>query len=201
MALALVILIASGAAGFFYVLQPFSILGLVVYAGGLLMACGVLWPICAVLDNGPPFEGQGLPCGVEAESLGYAQCEIVPPTKTLRRRERLKQQVFDFDGMTALRERDSIDGAWLVAEASLTVIETVRAACRASAPEHAKMDRWFEIVFALNIARHANDEKAEVRRSQVAEAFGVSEEQIRQIDQGRYNPLNRIIAQIDPAEL
>ena len=103
--------------------------------------------------------------------------------------------------MLALRALDTIDGAWLVAEASLEVIETVRVAGRAAAPENVRMERWFEIVLALNAARHAKDDKAEVRRSQVAEEFGVSEEQTRQIDQGRYSPLNRIIALIDPGEL
>lgn len=198
---AFVILIGSGAAGLWYALQPFAWIGLGFYAAGLLAACFVLWPICAVLDNsfkGKTSEPELKP--VEAVSTP-TQCELKAPAKVVRRRARASQQTFDFDGMLALRALDSIDGAWLVAEASLEVIETVRDACRAAAPENVRMERWFEIVLALNAARHANDDKAEVRRSQVAEEFGVSEEQTRQIDQGRYSPLNRIIALIDPGEL
>lgn len=200
LAFAVVILIVSGAAGLWYVLGFSGIAGLVLYSSGLLVACFALWPVSAILDarSEPNVSNDK---GSKEELPSSVQYEMTQPAKTVRRRSRATQQAFDFDGMSALRSRDSIDGAWLVAEASLEVVETVRAACRAAAPEHGRLDRWFEIVLALNAARHSRDEKAEVRRTEVAKANGVSEEQAKQIDQGRYGPLNRMIAQLDPAEL
>ena len=196
-----IVLIATGAAGLWYVLAPSGLEGLFLYALGLITACALVWPISASLDLERDREHAASQQDVEVAAARPAQCEIVPPRKTVRRRSRTNQKAFDFDGMAALRARENIDGAWLVAEASLEVIEIVRAACRASSPQNARMDRWFEIVLALNTARHAKDEKAEVRRTQVAKTYGVSEEQARQIDQGRYTPLNKVIAQINPSEL
>lgn len=201
LAFAFVVLIASGAAGLWYALEPSGLVGLIGYIAGLIMACTALWPISAGLGDGGI---QVLAADVqscEEDPPTEVQCEVAPPPQAVRRRFKLKQHVFDFDGMAALRKRIAIDGAWLVSEASLEVIETVYAACRAVEPENTRMDRWFEIVMALNAARHARDEKAEVRRSQVAATHGVSEEQTRQIDQGRYGPLNRIISRVDPSEL
>jgi len=201
LAFAVIILIISGAAGLWYVLGSSGVTGLILYASGLLIACIALGPVSDTLDaESSPTHLSNSPRSRE-ERPSAVQCETTQPAKTVRRRTRATQQAFDFDGMNALRARDSIDGAWLVAEASLQVIEAVRAACRAAAPGHGRLDRWFEIVLALNTARHAKDEKAEVRRTQVAKIHGVSEEQARQIDQGRYGPLNRIIAQIDPSDL
>lgn len=201
LAFAVIILIISGAAGLWYVLGSSGVTGLILYAAGLLIACFALWPISAALDNQSASRRLLKETESHDERPSSVQCEMAPPVKTVRRRTRVTQQAFDFDGMDALRARDSIDGAWLVAEASLEVIETVRAACRAAAPEHGRLERWFEIVLALNAARHTRDEKAEVRRIEVAKANGVSEEQAKQIDQGRYGPLNHMIAQLDPAEL
>ena len=201
LAFAFAILIVSGAAGLWYVLGFSGIVGLILYTSGLLIACFALWPVSALLDAGASPKHLSCKPGSQDEVRSAVQCEIAQPVKTVRRRVKPKQSAFDFDGMKALRARDSIDGAWLVAEASLQVIEAVRAACRTAAPEHGRLERWFEIVLALNTARHAKDEKAEVRRTQIAKTHGVSEEQTRQIDQGRYGPLNRMIAKIDPSAL
>ncbi|MEO1018219.1 MAG: hypothetical protein AAFY56_11070 [Pseudomonadota bacterium] len=201
LALAFVTLIASGAAGLWYALEPSGFVGLIGYIAGLLIACSALWPISAGLSDRGIRDPASAKQSYEEELPTEVQCEVAPPPKVVRRRPKPNQSVFDFDGMGALRARDSIDGVWLVSEATLEVIETVRAACRAAAPENGRMDRWFEIVVALNTARHTRDEKAEARRTQIAMTHGVSEEQTRQIDQGRYGPLNRIIAQIDPSEL
>ena len=201
LAFALIILVASGAAGFWYAAHPSGWGGLAIYAAGLMIAVFALSPVCAALDTRNDRKQANAVNETEADNSSRAQCEISQPSKALRRRPRLKQHAFDFDGMAALSARNSVDGAWLVAEASLAAIKTVREACRVAAPENGRIDRWFEIVLALNAARHASDEKAEVRRAEVAEDHGVSEEQTRQIDQGRYRPLNRILEQIDPADI
>ena len=115
------------------------------------------------------------------------------------------QHVLDLDGMNALRAMHSIGGDWLIEEATDIAVNAVRASCLARLSpddlEHARIQRWFEIVLALKGADKKALPKAELRRSYVAQEMGVSEEQIRQIDQGRYLPLNKVLAKVNPKVL
>ena len=67
--------------------------------------------------------------------------------------------------------------------------------------EIARIDRWLDIADCLKSSKCQALSKAELRRSFAAEQCGVSKEQVRQIDQGRYVPLNKILNQLDPQTL
>lgn len=117
----------------------------------------------------------------------------------------LIQQSLDFDGMDALRAMDEISGQWFVCDASEHAAEVIRTACL-DAVEGGETDleragRWFDIAECLRSRACRSLPKAELRRSFVAERVGVSKEQVRQIDQGRYAPLNRMLAELDPKSL
>jgi hypothetical protein len=115
------------------------------------------------------------------------------------------QHVLDLDGMNALRAMRSITGNWLVESATVFAVNAVRASCLArldpDESEYVRVQRWFDIVVALKGADKLVLPKAELRRASVAREMGVSEEQIRQIDQGRYQPLNKVLARVDPKSL
>lgn len=114
----------------------------------------------------------------------------------------LIQQSLDFDGMDALRALEEVSGQWLVCDASETAAEIIRTACletvEGGETELERVGRWFDIAGCLRSQECQSLPKAELRRSFVAERVGVSKEQVRQIDQGRYAPLNRMLAELDP---
>ena len=115
------------------------------------------------------------------------------------------QQSLDFDGTGALKALDHVTGHWLVTDASDPAARIVRGACLAHVEggdaELARVDRWFDIADSLRSRACRALPKAELRRSFVADNHGVSKEQVRQIDQGRYAPLNRLLEDVDPKSL
>ena len=117
----------------------------------------------------------------------------------------LIQQSLDFDGMDALRALAEVSGQWLVCHASELAAKTIRTACletvEGGETELERASRWFDIAECLRSRACRSLPKAELRRSFVAERVGVSKEQVRQIDQGRYAPLNRMLAELDPKSL
>ena len=117
----------------------------------------------------------------------------------------LIQQSLDFDGMDALRTLEEITGQWLVCDASEHAAEVIRVSCletvEGGEADLERAGRWFDIAACLRSRACRSLPKAELRRSYVAERVGVSKEQVRQIDQGRYAPLNRMLAALDPKSL
>ena len=117
----------------------------------------------------------------------------------------LIQQKFDFDGMGALRALEEVSGQWLVCDASEHVADIIRNACletvEGGEADIERAGRWFDIAKCLRSRACRSLPKAELRRSFVAEKIGVSKEQVRQIDQGRYAPLNRMLAELDPKSI
>lgn len=117
----------------------------------------------------------------------------------------LIQQSLDFDGMDALRTLEEITGKWLVCDASEHAAEVIRVSCletvEGGEADLERAGRWFDIAACLRSRACRSLPKAELRRSYVAERVGVSKEQVRQIDQGRYAPLNRMLAALDPKSL
>lgn len=115
------------------------------------------------------------------------------------------QQSLDLDGMGAVRALEKITGHWLVCDASEHAVGIIRMACletvEGGATELERTGRWFDIARCLRSRACRSLPKAELRRSFVAERVGVSKEQVRQIDQGRYAPLNRMLAELDPKSL
>ncbi|MEL7096476.1 MAG: hypothetical protein AAGK70_13640 [Pseudomonadota bacterium] len=125
--------------------------------------------------------------------------------RSKQRPSALIQQKFDFDGTDALRALEEISGQWLVCDASEYVAEIIRNACletvEGGEADVERAERWFDIAKCLRSRACRSLPKAELRRSFVAEQIGVSKEQVRQIDQGRYAPLNRMLAELDPKSL
>lgn len=115
------------------------------------------------------------------------------------------QQDLDLDGTGALRSLDVVTGEWLVSEASEPAAKLVRFACIKQViggeSEMARVDRWFDIAVSLRSRECRALPKAELRRAYVADHRGVSKEQVRQIDQGRYAPLNKLLRALDPSTL
>ncbi len=115
------------------------------------------------------------------------------------------QQSLDLDGLAALRALNQVTIQWLVSNASDKAAMLIRTACLeridGGDAEIERADRWFEIADGLRSRECRSLPKAELRRSYVAELVGVSKEQVRQIDQGRYSPLTRLLEEIDPKSL
>ncbi|HCX12197.1 MAG TPA: hypothetical protein DHU81_18070 [Hyphomonas sp.] len=115
------------------------------------------------------------------------------------------QQVLDLDGMAELRTQETVNGVWIITEASDMALGAIEAACLKtldpSNNDETRVRRWFEIIASLRAVDRRAFPKAELRRSHVAEQQGVSKEQVRQIDQGRYAPLNKLLEAIEPAIL
>ena len=115
------------------------------------------------------------------------------------------QQSLDFDGIGALRALDQITGNWLVSDASEPAADLIRTAClqtvEGGATELERAGRWFDIADSLRSKACRSLPKAELRRSYVADTIGVGQEQVRQIDQGRYAPLNKLLSNLDPKSL
>lgn len=145
-----------------------------------------------------------------------SMCESVGPSKSTIRAKPFEskpdhgasviiQQSLDLDGMGAVRALEQISGHWLVCDASEHAIGIIRTACletvEGGTTELERAGRWFEIARCLRSRACRSLPKAELRRSFVAERVGVSKEQVRQIDQGRYAPLNRMLAELDPKSL
>jgi hypothetical protein len=114
----------------------------------------------------------------------------------------LVQTALDFDGIEAMRALELITGSWLVCEASQRAADLIRQACidhlAGNDAELARIKRWLDITESLRSAECRALSKAEARRSYVAAHCGVSKEQVRQIDQGRYQPLNKVLQELDP---
>ncbi|MEL6827239.1 MAG: hypothetical protein AAFN91_13400 [Pseudomonadota bacterium] len=117
----------------------------------------------------------------------------------------MQQADLDFDGIEELRALEEITGAWLVSKASERVADAIRHACvehlAGNEVEIARIYRWLDISDCLKSSKCRALSKAELRRSFAAEQCGVSKEQVRQIDQGRYAPLNKILNQLNPQTL
>lgn len=115
------------------------------------------------------------------------------------------QQSLDLDGLEALRALAKVTGQWFVYDASDQAADLVRTACLALVDggdaEIERAERWFDIAIGLRSRECRGLPKAELRRSYVADCIGVSKEQVRQIDQGRYAPLNKLLNDIDPKKL
>ena len=107
--------------------------------------------------------------------------------------------------MAELRTQETVNGVWLITEASDMALGAIEAACLKtldpSNNDETRVRRWFEIIASLRAVDRRAFPKAELRRSHVAEQQGVSKEQVRQIDQGRYAPLNKLLEAIEPAIL
>ena len=115
------------------------------------------------------------------------------------------QSSLDFDGTDALKALEQVTGQWLVTDASDPAAHIIRLAClehvQGGDAEIARVERWFDIADSLRSRTCRELPKAEVRRSFVADHHGVSKEQVSQIDQGRYLPLNKLLDGIDPKTL
>lgn len=115
------------------------------------------------------------------------------------------QQTLDLDGVEALRSLAQVTVQWFVYDASDKAADLVRTACIAlvngGEAEIERAERWFDIASSLRSRECQMLPKAELRRSYVADNIGVSKEQVRQIDQGRYAPLNKLLQEIDPKTL
>jgi len=115
------------------------------------------------------------------------------------------QQSLDFDGLGELKLMEQITGAWLASNASDAVSTKLRQACmnliEDNETELTRVGRWFDISDCLRSPACQALSKAEARRSYVAEVCGVSKEQVRQIDQGRYAPLNKLLELVNPQAL
>jgi len=115
------------------------------------------------------------------------------------------QQSLDLDGMEELRSLGEVTGQWFVCHASDKAADLVKTACLALVDggdvEIERAERWFDIASGLRSRECQVLPKAELRRSYVADSVGVSKEQVRQIDQGRYAPLNKLLHEIDPKDL
>lgn len=115
------------------------------------------------------------------------------------------QQSLDFDGLGELKLMEQITGAWLASNASDAVSTKLRQACMSliedNETELTRVGRWFDISDCLRSPSCRALSKAEARRSYVAEVCGVSKEQVRQIDQGRYAPLNKLLELVNPQTL
>ena len=112
------------------------------------------------------------------------------------------QQSLDLDGTAALKALDEVTTQWLISDASEEAAKLVRIACleriKCGDAEFERAERWFEIAAGLRSRECRSLPKAELRRSYVADRVGVSKEQVRQIDQGRYLPLNKLLEEVDP---
>lgn len=215
-ALAVPFLMFSGAAGHFYVLGDYLLEPLLVYVGALSVAVGILTNVRwfgrddASPTNAPErvaFDDENqhrsLP---EDAGLSFATRRVdAAPAQQHPKAPQLRQQEFDFDGIDALRTLDEITGGWLVMEASARVSTLIRQACvqhlDGNDAELARVERWLDISDCLRSPECRAFPKAEIRRRFAAERCGVSKEQVRQIDQGRYGPLNKILKELDPATL
>lgn len=207
------LLMIAGAAGYHYVDGGGRIYALLVYIAALsasvLIVSDVKW-----IAGGRRVEPSSL-------SSVVVRKEIIPTTisedvgleehairvvRSATSREAIatgmQQPDLDFDGIEELRTLEEITGAWLVSKASARVAEAIRSACvehlKGREVEIVRIQRWLDISDCLKSSKCQALSKAELRRSFAAEHFGVSKEQVRQIDQGRYVPLNKILNQLDP---
>lgn len=139
--------------------------------------------------------------GLEDRSVRRVRATSIMATES----RKVEQGRFDFDGIEDLRKLEHISGGWLVSEASDRVSALIRQACVAhhagNEAEISRIQRWLDISDCLRSIECRAQPKAEARRAYVAELCGVSNEQVRQIDQGRYAPLNKLLHQLDPSAL
>lgn len=225
LAVPFVLLIIAGGFGWDYAYGDASVLGIVVYCLCLGCATIILLSLCEDIDemhNGKldldAAAHDPRPDHI-AENLDKPRCEednsasmvemgasapaIREPIK--RQAQKPTQQAFDFDGLAALREVDELNGSWLRMKATDEAVLAVKEACLSDVgekdPEHERISRWFEIVLGLKDPECSALPKAELRRAHVANSQGISKEQVRQIDQGRYAPLNKLLAMISPDAL
>jgi hypothetical protein len=212
---------AAGAFGVWYAAGEGSWIALFAYASCLSVALLALHPVSMKLADGLAENGGNCTdkCNASRSEFSSRDCEdaslsALSETKVERvnkpagNRQTMAgsgQHVLDLDGMNALQAMRSITGNWLVESATVFAVNAVRASCLArldpDESEYVRVQRWFDIVVALKGADKLVLPKAELRRASVAREMGVSEEQIRQIDQGRYQPLNKVLARVDPKSL
>ncbi|NQY97502.1 MAG: hypothetical protein HRT82_10105 [Henriciella sp.] len=143
--------------------------------------------------------------GETASAAGVAETAFRPKRNSQLKPSSMLQQSLDLDGMGALRSLEQITGQWLVCDASEPAAKLIRSVClqriEGDDSDQERAERWFEIAHGLRSRECRSLPKAELRRSFVAEKVGVSKEQVRQIDQGRYAPLNKLLDEIDPKSL
>jgi len=208
------VLIIAGGFGWDYAYGSSSVLSIAGYCVCLGSATLVLSSLCLEIEETPESErkrGSKNDYHLEDEVRNSARAAVnVSASPTLRDivgkpGQRPTQQVFDFDGIVALRALDEVTGVWLVSDASEKAATLVKAACLervdGGESEFDRAERWFEIARGLRSRECRSLPKAELRRSFVAERIGVSKEQVRQIDQGRYAPLNKLLEEVDPKAL
>lgn len=208
-----IILIVAGSLGYVYAFEPGQIWSLAAYVFCLGASTWIMIGenISQASENrhvelqnaqaefGPASIGET--AGLSDKAIRSIRSEPVLEFQT----STMIQQSLDLDGLGALRSLDSVTAQWLVSDASDKAAAVVRMACLervdGGEPETERAERWFEIADSLRSRECRALPKAELRRSFVADRVGVSKEQVRQIDQGRYLPLNRLLEEVDPKSL
>lgn len=208
-----IVFVVAGALGYIYAFEPGQIWSLVAYVSCLSVSTWIM----VQASTGQAFQDrdvelESVPVVFDAASIGEkvglsdkAIRSIRPDPVLEFQTSSMVQRSLDLDGMGALKSLDSVTAQWLVSDASDKAANVVRMACLervdGGEPEIERAERWFEIADNLRSRECRAMPKAELRRSFVADRVGVSKEQVRQIDQGRYVPLNRLLAEVDPKSL
>lgn len=208
------LLIFAGVFAYHYAHEPGNAWSLLIYAICLFAAALDLRRLAFIEASDTP-ETSTTPDECDA-SRTSPMCENIglagKPVQSLRAdtpaaksASDMIQQDLDLDGTGALRSLDVVTGEWLVSDASATAAEIIRVACidqiLGGESEIARVARWFDIADSLRSRACRALPKAELRRAFVADHHGVSKEQVRQIDQGRYAPLNRLLQTLEPSTL
>lgn len=210
---ACILFMVAGAFGCAYAIEPGRFWSLAVYVACLSASTWMMIssnPISASQDHSGDVEHAhaahspasiGEKAGLSASTLRFVRSQPISEFQT----SSMVQQSLDLDGLEALRSLDRVTAQWLVSDASDKAARIVRMAClgkvHGGEPEIERVERWFDIADGLRSRECRSLPKAELRRSLVADLVGVSKEQVRQIDQGRYVPLNRLLEAIDPKTL
>ena len=208
-----VLLLLAGSFGYIYAIEPGPFWSLLIY----VLCLGASAFIMTMANQGlRPGEGEtrhpqvsdGRSTVSMSENIGLSR----PSTRSVQvepvsanKPAIMVQRSLDLDGLAALRSLDHITTQWLVTDASDEAATLIRLACVALVDggdaEMERAERWFDIAAELRSRQCRSLPKAELRRSFVADKVGVSKEQVRQIDQGRYAPLNRLLGEVDPKSL
>ena len=212
LAITIPLLLLAGASGYHYVEESGRLIALLAYAVLLLLSVialsrkisiNRLGLIDAISAPSVTASDQMISEGVRQEnrSLRKGGAKSGAVTESCN----VEQGSLDFDGIEDLRKLERISGGWLVSEASDRVSALIRQACvehhAGNEAELSRIQRWLDISDCLRSIECRAQPKAEARRAYVAELCGVSNEQVRQIDQGRYAPLNKLLHQLDPSAL
>lgn len=210
LAVTTVSLILAGVFAGRYAMEPGHIWSLAMYVVCLSASVTVMARLDLVSSRRPQPNATSTN---ERQLVGHLNSETEGPSSVAEKSTRPKtqskakptsmvQQSLDLDGMGALRSLEQITGQWLVCDASEPAAKLIRSVCleriRGDESDQERAERWFEIAHGLRSRECRSLPKAELRRSFVADKVGVSKEQVRQIDQGRYAPLNKLLDELDP---